>query len=123
MIVGLHHAQITVPDGAEEAAREFYCGLLGMQKVPKSESLRGRGGIWVSAGAHVVHIGTEDGVDRHRTKAHLAYEVADSNLWREKLEDAAVEILAGVPIPGFERFELRDPFGNRVELIQAVSDD
>jgi hypothetical protein len=25
-----------------------------------------------------------------------------------------------VPIPGYERFEFRDPFGNRVEFIQAV---
>jgi hypothetical protein len=30
------------------------------------------------------------------------------------------EIGDAVPLPGFERFEFRDPFGNRVELIQPV---
>ena len=25
-----------------------------------------------------------------------------------------------IPIPGYHRFEFRDPFGNRVEMIQAV---
>jgi len=25
-----------------------------------------------------------------------------------------------VPIPHFERFEFRDPFGNRVEMIQEI---
>jgi|GEM_PF-5984317 len=29
-----------------------------------------------------------------------------------------IEILNSVPIPDYERFELKDPFGNRVEMIQ-----
>ena len=33
MIVGLHHAQITVPVGAEAEARHFYCGVLGLRLV------------------------------------------------------------------------------------------
>ena len=123
MITGLHHAQITVPEGAEEQARAFYCELLGMQEVSKPERLRDRGGIWISAGSHPVHIGTESGVDRNATKAHLAYAVDDISSWRQKLGEAGVEILEGVPIAGFERFEFRDPFGNRVELVQTISDD
>ncbi len=92
-----------------------------MQEVPKPESLLDRGGIWVSAGSHQIHIGTESGVDRNATKAHLAYEVEDIGSWRKKLGEVRFEILDGVPLAGFERFEFRDPFGNRVELIQPVS--
>jgi len=33
MILGLHHAQITVPPGAEAAAREFYCHFLGLAEI------------------------------------------------------------------------------------------
>jgi hypothetical protein len=77
MIVGFHHAQITIPKNQELAARRFYCELLQLNEIPKPASLEGRGGFWVQVGALALHIGTEDGVDRSKTKAHLAYEVRD----------------------------------------------
>lgn len=67
-----------------------------------------------------MHVGTEDGFDRLTTKAHIAYEVQNLAEWRERLTAHRIELLDGVPIPGYERFEFRDPFGNRVELIEAV---
>src|SRR5204862_211338 len=69
----LHHAQITIPDGAEEDGRQFYCGLLGLPEIDKPASLAGRGGFWLQVGDTQVHVGTEAGVDRLATKAHLAY--------------------------------------------------
>ena len=120
-VTGLHHAQITIPSGAEAEARRFYCEVLGLTEVEKPESLAGRGGFWLELGAVQVHVGTEDGVDRSATKAHLAYEVNDVDAWRERLESYGVEILDSVPIPGYSRFEFRDPFGNRVECIQPRS--
>jgi catechol 2,3-dioxygenase-like lactoylglutathione lyase family enzyme len=120
MIVGLHHAQITVPRDAEAAARAFYLGVLGFVEVAKPENLVGRGGFWMNVGNLNVHVGVEDGFDRTTTKAHLAYEVTDLSHWRAVLDAKQIRILEGVPIPGFDRFEFRDPFGNRVELIQPV---
>lgn len=119
-IVGIDHVQITVPKGREADAREFYCGVMGLAEVEKPEALKGRGGLWLWAGDRQVHVGTEEGVDRAATKAHVAYRVTDVAAWRERLERAGVTILESVAIPGFVRFEFRDPFGNRVELIQAV---
>jgi len=29
MILGLRHAQITIPNGAEDEGKNFYCGILG----------------------------------------------------------------------------------------------
>jgi catechol 2,3-dioxygenase-like lactoylglutathione lyase family enzyme len=121
MIVRLHHAQITIPRGAEDACRRFYCDLLGLSEVEKPAALRGRGGFWLQIGEMQVHVGTEGEVDRRATKAHLAYEVSDLLAWRTKLEQEGVEILGGIPIPGYERFEFRDPFGNRVEFLQRIS--
>jgi catechol 2,3-dioxygenase-like lactoylglutathione lyase family enzyme len=119
-ILRLHHAQITIPKGAEEQARKFYCGLLGLQEIEKPESLQGRGGFWLQVGDRQVHIGTEDGVVRKATKAHLAYEVDNVAEWREVLQVHDITILDSVPIPGYERFEFRDPFGNRVEFLQTL---
>jgi hypothetical protein len=90
-------------------------------EIPKPESLAHRGGFWMRVGTLDVHVGTEDDVDRSSTKAHLAYAVDNLNYWRERLTMAGVEILAGLPIPGFDRFEFRDPFGNRVELIASLT--
>lgn len=120
MIRRLHHAQITIPKGAEDQARAFYCGLLGLPEIEKPESLKGRGGFWMQLGDQQIHVGTEDGVERSRTKAHLAYEVDDLRDWLTKIETQGIEIGDSVPIPGFERFEIRDPFGNRLEFIQPV---
>ena len=29
-----------------------------------------------------------------------------------------IEVVEGIPIPGYDRFEFRDPFGNRVEFME-----
>lgn len=120
MILGLHHAQITIPEGMEKEAKHFYCGILGLIEKEKPDSLKGRGGFWLKVGDWDVHVGTEDGIDRLKTKAHLAYQVEDLSYWEKALEEHHIQIIKGIPIPGYERFEFRDPFGNRVEFIQEV---
>lgn len=117
----VHHAQITIPAGAEEAARAFYCGVLGLKEIEKPASLKARGGFWLQAGDMQVHVGTEAGVDRAKTKAHLAYQVDDVAAWQRTLAAHGIEMAESIPIEGFERFEFRDPFGNRVEFIQLLS--
>lgn len=119
-IVRLHHAQITVPCGSEAQARQFYCALLGLPELPKPAALEGRGGFWLQVGDSQVHVGTEDGVDRAASKAHVAYQVTDLAGWRRRLHKEGIAILEGVPIPGYDRFEIRDPFGNRLEFIEPA---
>ena|SRR5580765_6844375 len=118
MIKAVHHVQISIPVGAEDTAREFYCGVLGMAEIPKPESLRGRGGFWLELDGFQIHFGTEDGVDRAKTKGHVAYLVTDLDVWREKLTASGCTIADGIPIPHYRRFEFRDPFGNRVEFLE-----
>jgi catechol 2,3-dioxygenase-like lactoylglutathione lyase family enzyme len=120
IIVGVNHVQICIPRGAEAQARTFYCDLLGLREIEKPVSLQGRGGFWVQVGAMQVHIGTEDGVDRIATKAHIAYQVDDLAAWETRLGAYGIQPLESIPIEGYERFEFRDPFGNRVEFIRPV---
>ncbi|WLV24881.1 VOC family protein [Aciduricibacillus chroicocephali] len=121
MITGLHHAQITIPEGTEQEGRTFYCDLLGLEELEKPDALIGRGGFWLQVGNSEVHVGTESGVERLATKAHLAYKVEDIIYWRRLLQKNNIELYDSIPIPGYERFEFRDPFGNRVEMIQEIS--
>jgi catechol 2,3-dioxygenase-like lactoylglutathione lyase family enzyme len=120
MILKVQHAQITIPTGAEAEARDFYCSFMGLEEIPKPESLRGRGGFWLCVGGFQVHVGTEADFDRTQTKAHVAYEVRGLVEWREKLVENGVKILDGVPIPNYNGFEFRDPFGNRVEFMEPL---
>jgi catechol 2,3-dioxygenase-like lactoylglutathione lyase family enzyme len=117
----IHHVQVTIPKGAEEAGRAFYCGVLGLREIDKPEPLRPRGGFWLALGDQQLHIGTEDGVARRATKAHVAYEVDNLATWRDKLAEAGIQITQSTPIDGYDRCEIRDPFGNRIELIQQLT--
>jgi catechol 2,3-dioxygenase-like lactoylglutathione lyase family enzyme len=117
-VLSIHHVQVSIPIGSEDKARKFYCGVLGFAEVPKPESLIGRGGFWLELGNLQIHFGTEDGIDRTKSKAHVAYLVGDLEEWRSKLTQNGCEIIDGIPIPGYDRFEFRDPFGNRVEFLQ-----
>lgn len=118
----INHVQITIPTGVEASARAFYCGVLGLTEIVKPESLAGRGGFWLEIGDQQIHVGTEDSFDRLTTKAHIAYEVDDIAYWRARLTSSGAVIGDSVPIPGYARFETRDPFGNRIEFIQPTKD-
>ncbi len=118
MIKAAHHVQVSIPIGAETQARAFYCGVLGMTEILKPESLAGRGGFWLELDGFQIHFGTEDGIDRAKSKAHVAYLVSDLDHWHEKLTANGCSIIDGIPIPNYRRFEFRDPFGNRVEFLE-----
>ena len=118
MILSIHHAQITIPNGAEERARDFYCGVLRLREIEKPTELAGRGGFWLAVGEKQLHIGTEDNADRHSTKAHDAFLVESLEDLRGTLTKNGTEVTTGIQIPGYRRFEFRDPFGNRIEFLE-----
>ena len=103
-----------------EKTKDFYCDVLGLAEIEKPDSLKARGGFWVAVGARQLHVGIENGVERARTKAHVAYQVDDLPGWRARLAAAGIAALESVPIPGYDRFECRDPFGNRLEFIEPL---
>lgn len=120
MIIGIHHAQITIPKNAEDEARQFYCDVLGLKEIAKPDELAGRGGFWLEVGDRQLHVGTEDLKDRDLTKAHVAYHVDDLENWRRLLSNRGIDIKDGIQIPNMRRFEFRDPFANRIEFIETV---
>ena len=121
MIAAVHHVQVSIHVGAEDDARAFYCDVLGMREVPKPDALAGRGGFWLELNGFQIHFGAEDGIDRSKSKAHVAYQVDDLEHWREKLLNAGFVGKDGIRIPGMNRFEFRDPFGNRIEFLEMTA--
>lgn len=119
MVVGVNHVQVNVPPDGLDAARAFYCGFMGFTEIARPATFTTRG-LWLSAGGFELHLGVEDGVDRLATRAHVAFEVNDVAAWRAKVEAQGWPIREQPLIPGYARFQFRDPFGNNLELIQRL---
>ena len=119
MIVGLHHVQLAMPRGREADARKFYVDVLGFTEQQKPANLAKRGGAWFTAGEAEVHLGVEDDF-RAAKKAHPALLVSDLTALIERCTAAGVAVTRDEPLAGFDRVYVADPFGNRIELLEAT---
>ncbi len=106
-----------MPAGGEARARAFYATLLGIPEVPKPPHLAVRGGCWFELGPVRVHLGVESDF-RPARKAHPAFIVDDLAALAAVLNAAGFATRAGEPLAGYERIDVDDPFGNRIELME-----
>ena len=116
-IVAIEHVQLAMPPGMEQAAREFYQGLLGIPEVPKPPELAKRGGAWFESGPLKVHLGVENDF-RPARKAHPALLVSDLESLVARLRRHNVKVIDDEPLEGYFRVYVADPFGNRIELME-----
>lgn len=115
----INHIQICIPKGAEEEARKFYYGLLGLEEIEKPEDLKKNGGFWLKIADVELHIGTEE--VKNKSKRHPAFEVESLEKIKVYLKTAGVRIKEDNPLPKFYRFSFYDPFNNRIELLEKKS--
>ena len=121
MQAAVHHVNVTVPRSLENEAKHFYGVVMGMTEVPKPESSRGRGGAWYQLGPVQLHLSLENDLSTNTSKRHVCYTVEDLSDAEERFRGAGVEIIPDdLPTPGWQRFYVRDPGGNRLEIAQAV---
>ena len=117
-IEAIEHVQLAMPEGQEDKARSFYGDALGMNEVPKPSELAKRGGAWFEIGDVKVHLGVEQGF-RPARKAHPAFLVSNIDAFAIRLRAADLEVRIDSDLPGFRRFYTSDPFGNRLEFMEA----
>jgi catechol 2,3-dioxygenase-like lactoylglutathione lyase family enzyme len=113
----IDHILIAMPAGREEEARAFYLGILGLSEKAKPQQLDDRGGCWFENGALRVHLGVEKDF-RPAQKAHPAFIVDDLAGMIAKAKAANYRVTEDVPVEGYDRRHIYDPFGNRIELIE-----
>ena len=113
------HVQLGMPPGGEAAARAFYGGVLGLREVAKPAALAGRGGVWFVGPAVALHLGV-DPEHRAAARAHPAFVVPDLAAVRERLGAAGHDVLDDDSGLTVARGYVTDPFGNRIELIDAA---
>ncbi|MCW2947992.1 MAG: glyoxalase [Actinoallomurus sp.] len=119
LLTGIHHVQLAAPPGTEPLMREFYAGTLGLAEVPKPPVLAARGGVWFRAPGIEIHIGVEEGF-RAARKAHPGILVRDLDAMAERLRAAGHQVRPDDLLPGFRRFYIDDPAGNRLELLEPA---
>ena len=121
-ITGIDHVQVAVPPNVEEQCRAFYVNLLGMQELVKPPILAARGGIWVKAGGQELHCGVEAEFQPAR-KAHPAFAAVRLDDLARRVEDAGNKVAWDDTNPAIRRFFTHDPFGNRLEFVEAAPSD
>jgi len=114
----IDHVLLAMPPGGEERARAFYVGVLGMTEAPKPATLAANGGAWFRAGTAELHLGVERAFVPAR-KAHPALRIADLDGSTARCQAAGVAVEWDDRYPGVRRFYVHDPFGNRIELMEA----
>jgi catechol 2,3-dioxygenase-like lactoylglutathione lyase family enzyme len=119
-VLGIDHVQLCMPTGGDAAARRFYGGLLGLREVPKPPELWPRGGCWfVGPGGTAIHLAVDQRFIA-APKAHPCLIVADLARARKALAAGGailVEDDSGIDV---RRCYTADPFGNRIELVEAL---
>ena len=119
-VIAIEHVQLAMPPGGEQAARDFYQGLLGIPEIAKPAHLAVRGGVWFEQGTLKVHLGVERDF-RPARKAHAALLVSGLEDLIVRLREHDVEVQDD-PLEGYLRVYVADPFGNRIELMEGHSD-
>jgi catechol 2,3-dioxygenase-like lactoylglutathione lyase family enzyme len=117
-ITGIDHVQLAMPAGGEDQARAFYGQALGIEEIPKPANLAKRGGCWFERGDLKIHLGVEADF-RPARKAHVALLVSDLPQLQENLRAAGYALNTDEPLEGYHRIYVDDPFGNRIELMEA----
>lgn len=118
-IEAIEHVQLPMPPGQENAARAFYSGLLGLDEKAKPADLAKRGGAWFETAKVKIHLGVERDF-RPAKKAHPAFLVSGLDDLARRLNKSDLGVTVDAELPGYNRFYVADPFGNRLEFMEPV---
>lgn len=123
-IVQLQHVSVPMPPGGQEAARQFYGGILGLQEKAPPSSLAQQQLVWFSAGAggQEVHVFTDEGMEHNSSAQHLCLQFSSLSDLRARLSEARIAIEETTPIHNRPRCFIHDPFGNLIEVTEVLGE-
>jgi catechol 2,3-dioxygenase-like lactoylglutathione lyase family enzyme len=119
--VYLQHVQVNVPTARENDARRFYRDVIGLDEMPRPQSLSdaGRKGMWFRIGDdQELHVFLNPDDTPTPGSQHPALVVDDLAELRTRLEAQGCEIEDAIPIDGRARYFARDPGNNRLEFLE-----
>ena len=111
-----HIDHCTVLITAVAAARHFYGALLGLKEIPPPREFDFVA-LWYDLGNSFLHLLLKDEPDSVSPR-HFCLHVDDIDAARRDLTAKGLKIDETVKIAAADRFFIRDPFGNRIEILQ-----
>ena len=114
LVTNLDHVTVIVTD--VERSRQFYRDVLGLREAPPPYTFDFIV-LWFELGGQYLHLLLKPERDVISPR-HFALGVADAVAARDRCRAHGLTIDETVRIPNADRFFIRDPDGNRIELIQ-----
>jgi catechol 2,3-dioxygenase-like lactoylglutathione lyase family enzyme len=113
-ITHIDHVSVLITNVA--AARQFYGGILGLREIPAPREFDFVA-VWYDLGGQYLHLLLKPQPDTISPR-HFCLHVRDIAAARRHFADHAVPIDETVKIAAANRFFVRDPDGNRIELLE-----
>jgi catechol 2,3-dioxygenase-like lactoylglutathione lyase family enzyme len=110
----LQHASVEVPSGLVEECARFYTGVLGMRRIENPA-----GSAWFSFGDGD-HVHLLEGPGGAGSRAHMALLVDDLDATLARARAAGADVRQSDDLWGAQRWFLRDPAGNRIEIFDRA---
>jgi catechol 2,3-dioxygenase-like lactoylglutathione lyase family enzyme len=112
----LDHCSILVTD--VEKSRAFYGGVLGLAEIPAPKEFDFVA-VWYDLGGSYLHLLLKPQPDTVSPR-HFCLHTPDAAAARRHLARLGVPTEETVKIAAADRFFVRDPDGNRIELLQWI---
>jgi len=112
--IGIHHCEILVTD--LHKALIFYTEKLGLEELHNPSVFSQS--KWLRLGEQQLHL-THHPISDANEHRHFAIAVVNLGEARADLESKGVVIKKAIDSPEVDRFFIFDPFGNRIEFLQA----
>jgi len=113
----LDHCSVIITNVAR--SREFYANVMRLKEIPKPKTFDFVA-LWFELDdGQTLHLLQKPQPDTPSPR-HFALRVNDVNAAREYFRGLNVEMQETGPIPHCDRFFVRDPDGNRIEVIQWI---
>jgi glyoxylase I family protein len=116
-VTHIDHCSVIVTDVA--ASRHFYGELLGLREIPAPKTFDFVA-LWYDLGGTYLHLLQKPTPDIISPR-HFCLHVSDIEAARTHCTSRGLNIDETVKIPGADRFFIRDPDGNRIEILQWES--
>jgi catechol 2,3-dioxygenase-like lactoylglutathione lyase family enzyme len=113
-VTQIDHVSVLITD--VERSRRFYRDLLGLKEIAKPRTFNFVA-LWFELGNQQLHLLRKDQPDS-RSPRHFALRVQDLQQARSYMRERGLPMEETTVIPGCDRFFIRDPDGNRIEIIQ-----
>ncbi len=113
-----HHLYLLAPGASLDDIRRFYSGTLGLAEVQKPPSLAHIPVLWFAAGPILLHVGhPAEGIVGD---GHTALKTPDVDAARAHCQEMGYTVDDTVIPMGYDRFYVRDPWGNQFEILPDV---